>query len=57
MRDRKATSVNAVRKLGDLHLTTCTYQHAIQLDYTITNCSQCTKCPPYLRFKVVPMWA
>ena len=35
MRNGKATSVNAARKLGDLNLTTCTYQHAIQMDSSI----------------------
>ena len=25
----------SARKRGDLALTTCTYQHAIQLDYTV----------------------
>ena len=28
-------SANAARKLGDLHLTTCTFQRTIQMDYSI----------------------
>ena len=36
MRNGKATSVNAARKLGDLYLTTRTYWHTIQMDSTIS---------------------